>query len=253
METPHHISWRDFSRRIVMVCFGLLLVPAWALNSAPLLRGNVFAVPRPAADFILTDQQGRPFHMADTRGKVVVLSFLYTHCTDFCPFVALKLKESVKLLGEDAAGLVVVPVTTDPQRDTLHVLGEYSKALGMYDTWRFVTGSLPTMRKVWKDYYIGVERETDLPSAATPAMKIGPQADQHAEDESEKVARGLSDEDKTDGVGRIIDKFGGGYEVSHDIPFWMVDKRGMMRVSLDADATPAEIAFDVRALLAEVL
>jgi cytochrome oxidase Cu insertion factor (SCO1/SenC/PrrC family) len=46
-------------------------------------------------------------------------------------------------------------------------------------------------------------------------------------------------------------RFGGGYDVSNDIPFWIVDDRGTMRVSLDADATPVEIAADVRALISE--
>ena len=62
---------------------------------------------------------------------------------------------------------------------------------------------------------------------------------------------GLSAADTHGLAGRIINQFGGGYEVSHDIPFWFVDKRGMLRASLDAGATPADIAFDARSLLAE--
>ena len=71
-----------------------------------------------------------------------------------------------------------------------------------------------------------------------------------AQEEAAAVARGLDDRDKTL-VGKIIETFGGGYDVSHDIPFWIVDKQGMMRVSLEADATPADIASDVKALIAE--
>ena len=140
------------------------------------------------------------------------------------------------------SGVVIVPVTTDPQRDTPQVLAEYSKTLGMLDSWHFVTGSLSSMRKVWKDYFIGVE--------AAEKNHGAPAAASNAED-ANGVMRGLSATDKEELVGRIINKFGGGYEVSHDTPFWIVDKRGILRVSLGADATPADIAFDVRPLLAE--
>ena len=209
------------------------------------LAGNVFAQPWPAADFTLTQQDGKTFHMADTMGKVVVLSFIYTHCTDFCPFVALKLKEARLLLGADADKADFIAVTTDPLRDTPKVIAEYSRALGMLDSWHFVTGPLPVMRKVWKEYFIGVEMVKE-----GPAQAPGAAPDPEAEQEAQKVARGLGTEDRSL-VGTIIERFGGGYEVSHDIPFWIVDKRGMMRVTLDADASPADIANDLRLLIQE--
>ncbi|HVP18861.1 MAG TPA: SCO family protein [Spirochaetia bacterium] len=234
----------------------LLILPLALLAAAPLraappaaLKGNIFSQPWIASDFMLTDQHGKPFRMADTKGKVVVLTYIYTHCTDFCPFVALKLKEAGKLVGADEGRLVLVAVSTDPERDTPQVCAEYSKAIGMFDSWHFVTGRRAAVKKVWKDYFIGVEKEEEKPAAA-PAKPSTPQEEKEARDEAEKVARGLSAED-TALVGQIIDMFGGGYDVSHDIPFWIVDKQGRMRVSLDADATPADIALDVRSLLAE--
>ena len=224
-----------------------LLAGVLNLGAAPAgggLEGNVYDKPWPAADFTLIDQNGEKFHMADTRGKVVVLSFIYTHCTDFCPFVALKLKAAQSLLGPDAEKAVILLVTTDPLRDTPKVLAEYSRAMGMEKSWHFVTGPLSAMRRVWKDYFIGVEIEKE--SAGAPAPKLDLAADQDAQ----KVAKGLTSEER--GLaGAVIDQFGGGYGVSHDIPFWFVDPHGMMRVSLDADASPQDIARDVRILLQE--
>lgn len=223
-----------------------------AAPSAAKLEGTVYAQPWPAADFSLTDQNGAPFRMADTRGKVVVLSFVYTHCTDFCPFVALKLKEARELLGPAADGTVFVAVTTDPLRDTPKVIAAYSAAMGMEKGWSFVTGPLPTMRKVWKDYFIHVEVEKEPAEKPAPGAKTSADAkpDPAADEMAQAVSRGLTREDR-DRAGTIIERFGGGYDVSHDIPFWIVDKRGMMRVSLDADATPADIAKDIRALSQE--
>ena len=99
------------------VPFLLLLLATGPLFAAPPIRpllGTVYTQTPPAADFTLTDQHGKPFRMADTRGKVVVLSFLYTHCTDYCPFMAVKLMRSARLLGQAMGGVVIVPVTTDP-------------------------------------------------------------------------------------------------------------------------------------------
>jgi cytochrome oxidase Cu insertion factor (SCO1/SenC/PrrC family) len=240
------------ARRPVLAA--LLLSAALAGHASPAripLWGTVYAARLPAADFTLTDQQGRSFRMADTRGKVVILSFLYTHCTDYCPFLALKLREMVRLLGRQAADVVVVPVTTDPRRDTPQVLAEYSRALGMYDSWHFVTGPVSSMTTVWKDYFIGVEKPLAMPAASLPAAHGSPPVQPKARFEAGRAARGLGRRDREDGVGMLVQRFGGGYEVAHDTPFWIVDKAGLLRASLDADAAPSEIVFDIRALLAE--
>jgi cytochrome oxidase Cu insertion factor (SCO1/SenC/PrrC family) len=119
----------------------------------------------------------------------------------------------------------------------------------MFDSWHFVTGPLSALEKVWKNYYISVEKEKPA-SAAVTAKPVNPKEEKEMQEEAQKVANGLGADDKAL-VGRIIDQFGGGYDVSHDIPFWIVDKQGKMRVDLDADATPADIAFDMKALLGE--
>ena len=40
-----------------------------------------------APDFILTDQDGKPLHLEQKRGNVVVVSFMYTTCVDACPLL----------------------------------------------------------------------------------------------------------------------------------------------------------------------
>ena len=132
--------------RMYQALVGALLVfvahAAFAQGGAALtatgLIGAVYTPPVPAADFTLIDQHGTPFHMADMKGKVVVFSFLYTHCEDVCPFLALKLRAAQRLLGNDAARVGFVAITTDPQRDTPEVIAKYSRAIGLFDIWHFV-------------------------------------------------------------------------------------------------------------------
>ena len=204
------------------------------------LVGNVLTHPVAAPDFTLNDQHGEAFRLAEARGSVVVLTFMYTHCTDVCPYVALKVKRAVSLLGTDARRARFVAVTTDPARDTTEVTAEYSRATGLFTEWRFLSGPPKAVAAVWKDFGIGVR--VRAPGESDEAE--GPA------EEAQIRTRGLGAADlaAADGIAR---RFGGGYEVSHSTPFWIVDPRGIIRVSLDSSASPADLVTDVRILLGE--
>jgi protein SCO1/2 len=218
----------------------LLVMLAAGCQSPVKLSGTVIPHPAPAPDFTLTDQHGAPFHMADAKGRVVVMTFIYTHCTDLCPFITLKVKGARDLLGKDADKAVFVAVTTDPERDTQSVIDAYSTAAGLSDGWSFVTGSLAAVKDVWFNYGVGVDIEKK-PSDEPPA-KAGSQSDEP------EPTQGLSPTEVGLAHG-IVDAFGGGYDVSHSTPFWIIDRQGRIRASMDADALPSDIAANVRALM----
>ena len=73
----------------------------------------------------LEDAAGRPRTLADWRGKIVVVSFGFTHCPDVCPTTLADLGKAMRQLGNDAAGVQVLFVSVDPRRDTREVLGQY--------------------------------------------------------------------------------------------------------------------------------
>jgi cytochrome oxidase Cu insertion factor (SCO1/SenC/PrrC family) len=231
----------------ILVCVATLPVFARGVREQPVtgLIGTVLERPSPAADFTLTDQHGAAFRMADTKGRVVVLTFIYTHCADACPYISLKVKNAISLLGRDTDKAAFVAVTTDPQRDIPKVNLAYSKALGLDDAWSFVTGSLESVKAVWANYGIGVEIDSDTRHEAPP---LDDTKGSGAAAETDVVTRGLSTTDLTL-AGKIINQFGGGYDVAHSVPFWIIDKSGRVRVSLDSNATPSEIVADVRVLM----
>ncbi len=77
-------------------------------------------------EFALTDHNGDQRHMADFRGKVVVLFFGYTHCPDVCPTTLSDLASALKSLPPSAAAEVQgLFVTVDPERDTPDLLKQY--------------------------------------------------------------------------------------------------------------------------------
>ena len=227
---------------LALLCCVLVPLGAMGGKEQPVagLVDNMLQTPMPAADFTLTDQHGTQFHMADTKGKVVVMCFIYTHCTDICPFVALKVKDAYQLLGNDAQNVVFVAVTTDPKRDVPSVTAAYSRTLGLFDSWHFVGGSADAVQAVWANYGIGVTVDPDTGAVATKESMGGSM-------EAEPT-QGLSDADLAM-AGDIIKNFGGGYDVGHSAPFWIVDKRGLVHVGMAADTTPADIVTNVRALL----
>jgi len=88
-------------------------------------------------DFQLTDHAGNPRTLADFHGKVVMLFFGFTHCTDVCPTTLAMLAQAMRLLGDDARQVQGLFVTVDPKRDTPEVLAKYVPAfhptfLGLY-------------------------------------------------------------------------------------------------------------------------
>jgi protein SCO1/2 len=87
--------------------------------------------------FALTDHNGVPRSLTDFRGKVVMLTFGYTHCPDMCPTTLALLAGALEGMGADARDVQVLFVTVDPKRDTPQVLRQYVPAfhpsfLGLY-------------------------------------------------------------------------------------------------------------------------
>ena len=110
----------------------------------------------PAPDFTLTAQDGRRLALADLRGKVVAVTFIYASCADTCPLLTAKLAGLQAKLGADFGPRVFfVSVTVDPERDTPGVLKEYARAHGAnLAGWAFLTGTPAEILDVEKRYGI---------------------------------------------------------------------------------------------------
>jgi protein SCO1/2 len=95
---------------------------------AVLLPGE--AVP----DFNVTLQDGKPAKLSDYRGKLVVLTFIYTRCPlpNFCPMMDRKFGElAARLQPTSKADQVrLLSVSFDPEHDTPAVLASHAKSRG---------------------------------------------------------------------------------------------------------------------------
>jgi protein SCO1 len=117
----------------------------------------------PAPAFTLTSQDGAPVALADLRGKVVALAFIYTGCPDICPMLTQKMVDVQDALGtEFGAKIAFVSITLDPERDTPDVLKDYAQFWGAkLDGWAFMTGSLEAVRDVTRRYGVFFAKKED--------------------------------------------------------------------------------------------
>lgn len=201
-------------------------------------HGTVMDPPLTASDFALSNQRGEEFRLAESRGRVVILTFLYTSCTDVCPVVGVKLRQAYQDLGPDADRVDFVAISVDPARDSLERVAEYSRALDMFDRWQYVMGTEEELRPLWNDFLIG-----------EPIIDEGPQPAPDQEVlESLGLYRGLSSGAVEDAA-QVQQRFGGGYDVSHGTPIWLIGPEGNLRVLLGTDVAPKELVDDIRTLL----
>ena len=134
-----------------------LCVRAGAASGTEKLKPGVFEPPRAAPEIALGAADGSAFKLANYRGKVVVLEFGYTHCTDVCPVSLASLAQARRKMGRDAAGLQVVFITVDPARDTAPHLRAY---LAKFDpSFVGLTGSQAQVDAVLKAYGIAATRK----------------------------------------------------------------------------------------------
>jgi protein SCO1/2 len=88
----------------------------------------------------LTDQSGRAVHLADFRGKVTALDFIYTRCPlpDVCP----RLSSNFAYASRHLSNVQLLSITIDPRYDTPAVLTEYAHRWSANgQSWRFLTGA----------------------------------------------------------------------------------------------------------------
>ena len=127
-----------------------------------------------APGFTLIDQFGKRVSLSALRGKVVVLAFNDPKCTTICPLTTTALLHAKKLLGPAASRVGLLGIGANPDATQVKWVRAYSRAHGMLHKWRFLTGSLGELKRVWRAYGIEAEVVKGMVDHTPATFVIGP-------------------------------------------------------------------------------
>lgn len=185
---------------------------SWWRVARPLpLAGTVLTPPVAASDFRLEDQDGRAVSLADLRGRVVALTFLYTRCPDVCPLIADQMRAAHQQLGETAREAAFVAVSVDPTGDAPAAIRGFLRQHRVEGVLTYLHGSFAQLRPVWAHYYVGSDAREVNPAAVAAAVPPGGTVD-------------------------------------HTAIVYVIDPQGRIRAFLPGNFDPKDLVTDIRAL-----
>jgi protein SCO1/2 len=179
---------KKLSNLMVAMCLGLALLPQAALSrdavvvaTADTVDSKTVAVgpTNDAAaeekarkfftDLEVIDQNGKKqrFYSDVLKGRVVLVSFIFTNCEYACPMLAQKLKQTRAVMAESIKDDVwFVSISVDPERDTPEAMKHFAEKQGVDESrWIFLTGdkqNLETIVRKLGQYTPDVEAHTTL-------------------------------------------------------------------------------------------
>jgi protein SCO1/2 len=140
-------------RVLILLSCGAFLCAFASLREIRAGDTSRLAVIQPAPDFTLTTQDGTPLKMSDLKGRVCLVSFVFTTCNGTCPATTHRMGQVQAALKERGLAkddhVRLLSITLDPARDTPEVLRKY---MDLYDVepanWTFLTGDKERVNKV---------------------------------------------------------------------------------------------------------
>jgi protein SCO1 len=131
-------------------------------------------------DFKLTDQNGKSFTFHRYRGRIVVLTFIYTRCPlpDYCPLMTdnfAAIEKALKPEPESKPTTHLLSITVDPEYDTPKVLSEYAARHSTGSGyWDFATGAKDDVKRVATYFGMQYWREGDQVIHGLRTAIVGP-------------------------------------------------------------------------------
>ncbi|MGE5057493.1 MAG: SCO family protein [Acidobacteriota bacterium] len=153
-------------------------------KSAPAQGPGAMHMPQPGEevpDFSFTNQDGKRVSLRQYRGKVLLVTFIYTRCPfqDFCPRMSRNFEEIYKQMGDDRA-THLLSISFDPEHDTPKVLRRYgysvahSQDAGVFKRWEFAVPRAADLPRIADFFALTVTPEGGLITHNLSTTVIGP-------------------------------------------------------------------------------
>jgi protein SCO1 len=108
----------------------------------------------PDVMLVADDNQAVNFAELLETDRPVMLNFIFTTCTTICPVLSASFEQVQSLLGEEAADVMMISITIDPEYDTPQKLADYSRRFSAGSQWKFLTGQINDVISVEKAFDI---------------------------------------------------------------------------------------------------
>ncbi len=113
--------------------------------------GAALPTAQPVHDFALTDQSARRVRLASLRGRVVVLTFLYSRCGAACVVIAQQIRGALDELGRAVPVLIV---SADPAGDTPASVARFLREVSLSGRVSYLSGPVRRLRALWRAYRV---------------------------------------------------------------------------------------------------
>ena len=131
-------------------------------------------------DFALLNQDGRTIRLSQFKGKVLLITFIYTRCPfdDFCPLMSRNFAAIDKALAADPAAYSnthLISISFDPTYDTPKVLRTYGSAYAghTFTHWDFAVPSQKELSAVTQFFNVGITGEGTSINHSLSTIVIG--------------------------------------------------------------------------------
>jgi protein SCO1/2 len=126
-------------------------------------KGSVASPINAAPPIALHNQLGQPVSLRQYRGKVALVTFLYTHCPDVCPLIAGNLHATLSKLVPAAKNVQTIAVSVDPHGDTPEAVKTFLRQHDMTGRMQYLIGSPTELARTWKARNVGSQKDAQNP------------------------------------------------------------------------------------------
>jgi protein SCO1 len=143
-----------------------------ALPGGAQLYGTLALPAKQAPPIHLRNYLGQPVTLAEYRGKVVLVTFLYANCPDICPLIASNLRVALNMLGRRASEVQVIAVSVDPRGDTPASVARFVREHEMAGRMQYLIGSAAELAPTWAAWNVGSERDVGQPQLVSHSALV---------------------------------------------------------------------------------
>jgi protein SCO1/2 len=138
--------------------------PAAAAKQGSFAASGLLSPVSAAPPLALRDSLGRPVNIDSYKGKVLLVTFIYTHCPDVCPLITSNLRVAQNLMPAAVRSKVqMIAVSVDAKGDTPKAVAAFLAHHQMTGRMEYLVGSTRELGPVWQAWGVGSERDAAKP------------------------------------------------------------------------------------------